>query len=224
LALVRLKPGDEVWDLLRYSPDPRLRSFIVNWLHPLGADPRTIADQLDRISATAKPTPAPGQSFMDAVLFHPGTAQRRALILALGTFGTEDLPPGEPERLIAKLLPLYRDDPDAGIHGAAEWTLRRWKKEKELGKIDAELRRTAKGDRRWYVNAQGLTFVIVEGPVEFGTGSPPNEPDRFAPEVHQLRTIPRRFAIATKEVSIKQYQEFLNANPDPGIARVPEDM
>ena len=61
---------------------------------------------------------------MDDILFHPETSIRRALILALGTYGTERLSPGEREPLIGKLLGLYRNDPDAGIHGAAEWTLR----------------------------------------------------------------------------------------------------
>ena len=40
VALVRLGHADEVWPLLRHSADPRLRSFIVNWLNPLGADPK----------------------------------------------------------------------------------------------------------------------------------------------------------------------------------------
>ena len=76
---------------------------------------------------------------MDAILFHPETSMRRALILALGTYGTEELSPGEREPLIAKLLDLYRNDPDAGIHGAAEWTLRQWKQQEKLKAADAEL-------------------------------------------------------------------------------------
>ena len=40
VALVRLGHAEEVWPLLQHSPDPRLRSFIVNWLNPLGADPK----------------------------------------------------------------------------------------------------------------------------------------------------------------------------------------
>ncbi len=32
--------AEEVWSLLRHSPDPRLRGYILNWLNPLGADPR----------------------------------------------------------------------------------------------------------------------------------------------------------------------------------------
>ena len=104
--------------LLRHRADPRLRSFIVNWLNPLGADPKLIAAELDRIDLNAKPTPAQGQQFMDAILFHPETSMRRALILALGTYGMEGLSDAEREPLIGKLLNLYRNDPDAGIHGA----------------------------------------------------------------------------------------------------------
>ena len=74
--------AEEVWPLLRHSADPRLRSFIVNWLSPLGADPKTLAAELDRLPANAPPTPAEGQQLMDAILFHPETSQRRALILA----------------------------------------------------------------------------------------------------------------------------------------------
>ena len=36
-----------------------------------------------------------------------------------------------------------------------------------------------RGDRRWYVNGQGQTFAVIEGPVEFLMGSPPTEPDRI---------------------------------------------
>ena len=146
---------------------------------PLGADPSTLAAELDRLPATAKPTPAQGQQLMDAVLFHPETSQRRALILALGTYGTEGLSPGEREPLIGKLLDLYRNDPDSGIHGAAEWTLRQWKQQEKLKELDAELMKLKdRGDRRWFVNSQGQTFAVIEGPVEFRMGSPPTEPDR----------------------------------------------
>ena len=137
IALLRMGKTEEVLPLLRHSADPRLRSFIVNWLSPLGADPSTIAAELERLPATAKPTPAQGQQLMDAMLFHPETSQRRALILALGTYGTEGLSPGEREPLIGKLLDLYRNDPDSGIHGAAEWTLRQWKQQEKLKELDA---------------------------------------------------------------------------------------
>ncbi len=53
VALVRMGKAEEVWPLLRHSADPRLRSFIVNWLNPLGADPKLIAAELDRLDSPA---------------------------------------------------------------------------------------------------------------------------------------------------------------------------
>ena len=42
IALLRMGKAAEVLPLLRHSADPRLRSFIVNWLNPLGADPKSL--------------------------------------------------------------------------------------------------------------------------------------------------------------------------------------
>ena len=97
VALLRMGKAGEVMPLLRHSPDPRLRSFIVNWLSPLGADPKSLPPN-STASPASNPTPAQGQQFMDAVLFHPETSQRRALILALGTYGTEGCLPASGSR------------------------------------------------------------------------------------------------------------------------------
>ena len=210
VALVRMGKAEDVWTLLRHSADPRLRSFIVNWLFPLGADPELIAAELKRIDPNAKPTPVQGQQKMDAILFHPETSMRRALILALGTYGTDGLSPGEREPLIGKLLDLYRNDPDAGIHGAAEWTLRKWGQQNRLKEVDANLIKIREwGDRRWFMNSQGQTYAVIDGPVEFRMGSPPTEPNRNETmETARHMLIPRRFAIAAKEVTVEQWQRF----------------
>ena len=152
MALVRLGHADEVWPLLQHSADPRLRSFIVNWLNPLGADPRpsppSSPDWIHPSPRRRERRPAGrgrADTAMDAILFHPETSTRRALILALGTYGADGFSPGEREPLIAKLLDLYENDPDAGIHGAAEWTLRQWEQQAKLKEIDAELRGQGQG-------------------------------------------------------------------------------
>jgi formylglycine-generating enzyme required for sulfatase activity len=152
---------------------------------------------------------------MNGILFHPETSVRRALILALGTYSTKALSPTEREPLINELVELYRNDPDSGIHGAAEWTLRRLNQEGRLKEVDAGLSKLKDpGGRRWFVNSQGQTFALVEGPVEFRMGSPPTEPDRIAAnEIPHRRIIPRRFAIATKEVTVEEYQRFVRENP-----------
>ncbi len=135
---------------------------------------------------------------------------RRALILALGTYGTEGLSAGDREPLTAKLLELYRSDPDSGIHGAAEWALRKWGQREQLKELDAELSKLKdRGNRRWFVNSHGQTFAVIEGPVEFRMGSPPTEPNRnVTMETPRRMVIPRRFAIAAKEVTIEQCQRF----------------
>jgi hypothetical protein len=98
VALIRLGHAGEVWPLLRHSADPLLRSFLVNWLNPLGADPKTLAAELARLDSSPRPAergegarragegssnlPRPAErgegarragegSGMDAVLFHP---------------------------------------------------------------------------------------------------------------------------------------------------------
>jgi hypothetical protein len=64
VALIRLGKAEEIWPLMRHSADPRLRSFLVNWLRPLGADPRTLAAELNRLDPNSKPTPTQGQQVM----------------------------------------------------------------------------------------------------------------------------------------------------------------
>ena len=113
------------------------------------------------------------------IFFHPETSIRRALILAMGSYKAEDLPPDERERLSNKLIAIYRDDPDAGIHGAAEWTLRQWKHEEQLKKADADLMKLEIGAIGGGSSTpQGQTFALIDGPVEFTMGSPDTEPER----------------------------------------------
>jgi formylglycine-generating enzyme required for sulfatase activity len=193
VALLRLGLPERVWPLLRHRPDPRLRSYLVHSLSPLGAEPRSLARRLPE---------------------EPDASGRRALLLSLGQFGPEQLPPDEREGLVTALLRLYRDDPDPGLHGAAEWLLRRWGQEGRLGEAEHDLA-TAKADGRrgWYVNGQGQTLVTVPGPVEFLMGSPRAEsgreggPEGRTEAQHRTR-IGRSFAIAAKEVTVEQFLRF----------------
>jgi formylglycine-generating enzyme required for sulfatase activity len=176
----------------------------------LGVEPHTLAAELDRIDSGTKFTTTHGQQLMNAVLFHPETSMRRALILALGTYGTGGLFVDQRTALIAKLLDLYLNDPDSGIHGAAEWTLRQWKQEDQLKELDAKLiKATDRGERRWYINGQGQTFTVIADQVKIGMGSPPTELDGDGnSETPHERVIPRRFAIAASEVSVARFRRF----------------
>jgi eukaryotic-like serine/threonine-protein kinase len=200
VALLRLGVPEQVWPTLRFSPDPRVRSYIIHWLGPLGADPQTIIGQLDNES--------------DATI-------RRALVLALGAFTETQLSSAQRKPLIEKLLATYEIEPDAGLHSAAEWLLRKWGQGQALKAVVEKLKRDdkqrhalkANDKRRWFVNSQKQTFAIVEGG-EFVMGSPKWEAERFPNEAQRRRRIGRRFAIATTEVTRDQFERFQRARPE----------
>ena len=182
----------KVWKLLEHSKDPEVRSHLINALAPYGADPSILAGELERLGEGGG-----AAAEKNAYLFDPVTSRRRALIQALAWYPKEALAPGDSSRLVATLTELYRNDPDAGVHSSAQFALRRWG---ELDRIQLEPGQPPRpGEpirRRWYVNKEGQTMVLIDGPVEFDMGSPPSEPTRGDFEPFHRRLIPRRFAIA----------------------------
>jgi formylglycine-generating enzyme required for sulfatase activity len=208
VALLRLGQADRVWPLLRRRPDPRTRSYLIHQLARRGADPGRLIERLEQ---------------------DKDVSIRRALLLALGEF---ELPAGERQRLVPRVLRLYRDEADAGLHGAAEWLLRHWKQEGTLREVEEEwVKDRAKREQRerelkaspvpsgpggrWYVNGQGQTMVVVPGPVTFRMGSPVAEAGREGGPAGTIETphhkrIGRQFAIAAHEVTVRQFLRFRN--------------
>jgi formylglycine-generating enzyme required for sulfatase activity len=71
-----------------------------------------------------------------------------------------------------------------------------------------ETERKSEDARRWYVNGQGQTMVIVPAGATFWMGSPGSEPDRWHEETLHRVHIPRAFALATREVTVAQFLAF----------------
>jgi eukaryotic-like serine/threonine-protein kinase len=194
IALFLMGDHEKVCPVLKFSPDPRVRSYIIHWLAPLGGDPEIIIGRLD------------GE--LDVSI-------RRALLLTLGEFTETQLPQEKRPAVIEKLLSVYENEPDAGLHGATEWLLRKWGQGDRLGALVDRLKtkeeelqaRKATDKRQWYVNTQGYTLVIVDAG-EFLMGSPESEPQRGADEGLHSRRIGRRFAISAKEVTKEQFLRF----------------
>jgi serine/threonine protein kinase/formylglycine-generating enzyme required for sulfatase activity len=180
VALAALGRWEKVWPLLRHTPDPTLRSYLIDRLGPGGVAARALIDRL---------TPER----------EPDVSARRALLLALAEFDAQRLLPAEREALVPRLLALYRDDPDPGIHGAAGWLLRQWGQQAKVEGIDRALATgQVKGDRQWYVNRQGQTMMFVP-PGEFET----NDGDK------RLKVrVERRFALAAREVTVAEFLRF----------------
>ncbi len=194
-AIEQLKRGkrpDEVWSLLRHSPDPTLRSYLIHSFARLGVDPKLLIRRLE---------------------IERNTSARRALILSLGGYKPDQLPSFQRDRFRAGLSHWYRNDPDAGIHSAVEWLLRRWNQTTTLDGIDRSLTGQNPRHRDWYITREGQAIIIIRSPIEFTAGSA-NELGRTSDETLHRVEIPRSFGIASKEITVGQFQRFLIANPN----------
>jgi formylglycine-generating enzyme required for sulfatase activity len=189
--------ADRVWPLFRDRSDSHARSLRSYLIHRFAR-------------ASIKP-----DVLLERYAVEKDASARRGLLLSLGEFKDYQLPAALRETFVQRLRQDYRDDPDSGIHSAADWLLRQWKKQVTVEEMDRELA-TGKmeGNRQWYVTARGQTLVLIHRPEEFMMGSPENEPRRRLGETSHLRRIPRSFAIASNEVTIAQFRAFLNANPN----------
>jgi formylglycine-generating enzyme required for sulfatase activity len=215
VALVRMERPTKVWSLLRRTPpdDPRTRSYLVHRLSPLGTDAAALVRRLDG---------------------EPDVTIRRALLLALGEFGDKVAGTDARRSVLPEVQAMYRNEADAGLHGAAEWLLRQWHQEAWLAQVNSEwaedrtkreARLTAIGQAvqkekasaapQWYVNGQGQTMVVIPGPVEFLMGSPSPKAKTGAEIQHVINTeaqhrqnIGRTYAISAKAVTPQQFGRF----------------
>ncbi|MBM4088932.1 MAG: hypothetical protein FJ276_05790 [Planctomycetes bacterium] len=203
VALMRLDRRDDVWPMLRHGEDPRTRSYLIHRLARLGADPRPIIDRLKQESD-------------DSV--------RRALLLCLGEYGPDQLPAALRETMLPALLGCYRDDPDPGLHAAAEWLLRTWGQTKALAEINRAMReqrqqaanREPSDGRRWYVTSQEHTMIVIQGG-PFLMGSSSSDPDRKPEETLHRKRIDRRYALSSAPITREQYRAYQEQSEDDEI-------
>ena len=193
IALARRGQADLLWPLLRHSPDPRVRSYLVDRLASFGFDPKLIFERL---------------------VIEEDVTIRRALALVLGGTDETMTPPDLRRSWEGALVELYRNSPDAGLHAAIQWLLRQWGQAERVQKIDQEL---ATGqispDRDWYVSGMGQTFAVFRDPPDFVMGSPITETGRWEgprgiSESRHTRRLGRSFALATQEVTVEQFLKF----------------
>jgi formylglycine-generating enzyme required for sulfatase activity len=182
-ALLVMGRGEKVWPLLQHRPDPTLRSCLIEWSGPVGVEAKMLTTRLNEERAVSA---------------------RRAILLSLGEYGLGRLSRDQRLNLLPRLLQLYGDDPDPGIHGAAEWLLRKWEASDKSKEIDKALATgKVEGQRQWYINRQGQTMVVVPKPGEFWMGEGESERNGR----HRV-LISRSFAIATKAVTVEQFLRF----------------
>ncbi len=169
--------GELDWPLLKQMPNPSLRSFIIDRMARLGADFKTLADHLVQ---------------------ETDPSRLQAVILALGEFDAGKMSNQQRQSVVEQLTTLYGTNSDSGVHSAAAWTLRQWHEENTVVRLDAELRSaSSQAQRNWFINSQGQTFVVVDGPVEFVMGD----------QATKVK-LSHRFAVAAHEVTVAQFKQF----------------
>jgi len=193
LALLRLDGWEAVRPLLGGNADPQIRAYLIHRFYSHGISIQQLASRV-------------GEEH-DARL-------RQALILGLGQYPLSAVPATERRKLDPQLLEIYRDDPHSGVHAACDWLLRRWGRADDLDLLDRQLaEEDAENNRRWYINGQGQTFVVLQEDV-FRMGSPESELGRRDDEQLHSRRIANSFAVAVKEVTVAQFQRFLAEYPE----------
>ena len=200
IALLRLGEPGPVWAMLRAGPDPMVRTRLIERLLPWGASQEVLADRLAiETDATA----------------------RQALLLALGEERDEPDHPRPPERLVDFVASLFVNDPEPAVHAGAEWLLRKWGYASRVARVMEDLR--GKQRSGWSVNGEGLTMIVVPGPLEFTMGSPESEPRRDRLEIFHRRRIGRTFAVSDREVSLEQLRRALPDHwAEPAIVPGPD--
>ena len=203
IALLQLGQTEPVWPLFRLTRDPSRRTYLIHGLGCLGTNPQLVIRRL--------------QTETD-------TSARRALILSLGEFSSAQLSPAQRQTLADLLLRWYRESPDAGVHSACESVLQNTLNCKLV--LDGLPRQCSlhapREDRRhvehddhtqpegagWYLGDNEHTLAVFP-PVEFWMGSVDTEKGRYPTEPRHRVHIPRSFALAMKETTMRQFMTFL---------------
>lgn len=181
VCLVQLGRPEEVWPYLRDSPDPSLRSFLIQRFHRLGTAFNVLAKQLE---------------------VEEDPAVRQGLILSLGEFDALRIGTSEQRAATQRIARLYCRDPDSGVHSAAEWALRNWKASLPAIPCDATPKKSPAApsrNRTWFNNSRRQTFaVIAPSPDRVATGDAKSPPP----------AVSHRFAISIHEIAVRDFQEF----------------
>jgi serine/threonine protein kinase/formylglycine-generating enzyme required for sulfatase activity len=190
IALAELGQPESLWRLLRHRSDPRLRTLLIQRLAGGALEPRVLIERLS-------------QREQDSV-------ERQAILLAWAEMHRAALAESVKVTVIARARVLYLEDQDAGVHSAAELLLSRWGEPEIREGLQDELRKSVSTNTglRWTVGPNEHTFAVLEGPLEFQMGAPAGRGEYYGSPVLHSRRIDRSIAVATKEVSLEQFQRF----------------
>lgn len=195
LTLFRLGDREAALTLLNQRADGDTRTSFLHRVRASGVEPAELARCLDDPS---------------------GTSLRYDLLLALGEYAKDEVPATLRSRLTPRIIEWQQSDARAGVHAACGWLLGRW----DSPGAAAVPSFPPPADRGWFVRRIGsdsLTFAILpRGRAVIG--SPEEERFHVRDEVVRDVVIESPVAIADREVTVGQWNAFLQARGKTPIA------
>ena len=207
VALLRMHQPENVWPLLKHSPDPSVRSYLIHRLGPSRCRCRVDPQATRRANRTS---PFAGRSFSAW-----GSMARRTCRSRIANRSCRSSRRCTARRPIPAFMRLANGycEPGSRRRGSNRSTRtgRRIKSSEHNGWTSSSsdlANDKEKVPPQWYVNGQGQMMVVIPGPVEFVMGSPPTEAGRQDHEMQHKERISRTFALAAKPVTVEQFRQF----------------
>ncbi len=194
--LLRLDEADPVWPLLRHSENPSLRSLVIHVSSRMRVPPHIVLSGLRQ---------------------RQRDDERAAILQIAARFNPPevrgDAPVPVPWGEFIQIAQQFERDPEASatIRSSAKWLLKKWKRESPASGPDAGdeiVKNLPQGHLQRFDGPNGHQFVVLHAGT-FPMGSPRSEKPREDDEALHDRSVNRRIAFATHEVTVDQYRRFL---------------
>ncbi len=150
--LLSISPHEETLNLLRRSPQPGLRSQLIDRMAVLGVKQSAVEGRISEETALAEKA-------------DPGILS--GLLMALGQYPEVKANLREATRQQVRIL--YETHPDAGVHSSADWLMRRCELPQNTALITTE-GVASKPGFQWRLTPEGHLMIRLDGTKEPGIG------------------------------------------------------
>ena len=143
-------------------------------------------------------------------------AQTFGLLLAIGNYELDDLPPERRKQCLQEVRKRLAQASSAGIRSAAEWCLSRWNQRAMIAAEKGQKTASPDPHAKVYVDLNGQTMHVFDrkdSQLPFLMGCPLSEAGAFWEDRFHCKRIPRTFAMSSTEVTIEHFRAFLKAKP-----------
>ncbi|WP_442508908.1 SUMF1/EgtB/PvdO family nonheme iron enzyme [Novipirellula sp. SH528] len=204
-ALARLGEREKFFAALRITDDPESLTQFVHHCRVEGVTTTELLECLNVADQSRRSFSGESRRIEDRVLF--------GLLLALGEFALDELPPTQRDAAVNQVAKWFSDDPSSAIHGVTGWLLRQWGQTDLVQRVD-QTALAYDPNREWFtlVIEAGeqrfyQTYVVIP-PGDYDIGSLAVEPGWNSDETqNRVRVrLTRPVAILDREVTHGEFK------------------